>query len=221
MVWILGLLACRTEGIVYDGTLVGNAGSTRGKLAESKDHDCADPVVYVSQVRYLDSTGVENSLWMGTVDIFHQELALENGSHGIVELQIEEFALQCSVGGNETTYNFVGGTLQLVPQTALSATNYILELGTKDWLVAPNPTLLLYSASALFVDSNGDGVLQTEEATPVANGANRPIHVDTDEEVDEQTEDTAAQNTDTGTQTTDTADTDEDTDEDSGTDTAE
>lgn len=215
MVWILGLLACRTEGIVYDGTLVGNAGSTRGKLAESKDHACADPVVYVNQVRYLDSTGVETSLWTGTVDIFHQALPLENGSHGIVELQIEEFALQCSVGGNETTYNFVGGTLQLVPQTTLSATNYILELGTKDWLVAPNPTLLLYSASALFIDSNGDGVLQTEEATPVGHGENRSTHDDTDEDEDEQTEDTASQSTDTD-------DMDEDTDDDSGhTDTAE
>ena len=82
MIWLILLFSCRTD-VVFDGTLVGNAGSGKGKL-----------VVEDGVYKIMSSGNVVVGNTGADVEDLHQEEAevLEEGGEGVVDE--EEIAVE-------------------------------------------------------------------------------------------------------------------------------
>lgn len=182
IIWLL--FACRSD-VVYDGTLVGNAGSGKGKLARTTGAECVNPEVLVSEMRYFDSSGTLQSTETIGADLF-QEIPVAFGSPASVEMDLGAFDLNCTQNNQAQTIPFSATTVSLTMASPLEDDFYIIELGDPEWLAMTDPEIPLINGSAIFVDADGDGILSaSEEQLILGEGDQRGLSEEEEDEEDD------------------------------------
>ena len=222
MSWILFVLGCRTE-VAYEGTLVGNAGSGKGKLAITTGVNCEQPVIPVTQLNYLsEGGGVEATDTLSGIDLMKDGLSLRTGTFSSVQIQMDNWQLDCMKGQAPITFSFVEPLVTFNLQAEILPSTYILMLGDSEWLEDPRPEVRLQAFSSMWTDVNANGEIDTEDSLITAVDSE---HTDDTGHVEEGHED-IGEPTDTGSDPNetgdtgnveDTADTDDSGTEDSGT----
>lgn len=163
IVWLL--FACRSD-VTYEGTLVGNAGSGKGKLARTTGLECSNPNVQVFEMRYIDASGNVQSTETIDEDLF-AGISVPDGSPSQLQLDLGTFSITCAQHNQEEMFSFPDTTISISMSSALISDNYIIELGDPEWLRTTDPRSALQSGSAIFIDVDGDGLLSTEEEVDI------------------------------------------------------
>ena len=163
IVWLL--FACRSD-VTYEGTLVGNAGSGKGKLARTTGLECSNPNIQVSEMRYIDASGNVQSTETIDEDLF-AGIPIPDGSPSQLQLDLGTFSITCAQHNQEEMFSFPDTTISISMLAALVSDNYIIELGEAEWLRTIEPRNALQNGSAIFIDVDGDGLLSTEEEAEV------------------------------------------------------
>lgn len=213
MVWFW-LLACRTD-ITYEGTLVGNAGSGKGKLAISQGFDCTDPVIPVDHLSYLNDQN-ETLLVddVGTTDLFTDGVGLASGEYQLLDLSMAAFSLTCMGPDGEVSWEFPAQVLRFSITSPIESRSYLFELGTVDWLLSDRPEEALQTASTMWLDGNQNGEVDVADSQvgTIETDNDSDYEDDLDDDHDDDHEDTGEEH-DTADESDDTADESDDTGE--------
>ena len=178
------ILGCIREDIVHDGTLVGNAGSSKGKLAEndffvygsSSSTDLYENELFVQQIIAFDQES--NILYDIQPDVDFLSQSIQIPVDDIYHLRFHTKTTQIRYDHNSTLKEEIleipESEIDFYLQKQWEDKNYIIEFGERDWLGSDNPIEKFLYSSSIFEDVNGDGdvddnereyPLQTEQLT--------------------------------------------------------
>jgi len=163
--WILVLgLGCRTD-VTYEGTLVGNAGSTKGKLTSTSGYTCDAPQIPISNIQLFNIQGDELYVDMNpTSDLLVEGMEIPLVDASSVYLEMGNWELVCTVGAEENIFAFVSPTLDLALSGNGLTENMLIALGDEDWLLSPNPQEALEQNSTLWNDGNANGDIDSSDS---------------------------------------------------------
>ena len=165
MFWMLVLgLGCRTD-VTYEGTLVGNAGGTKGKLMPTSGYSCDTPWIPVNSLQLLNVQGYELYGEVSpTDDLLQTGVVIPPIDASSVHIEMGNWDLVCTVGEENTLFNFVSPTLDLKLGANGFAERMILALGENGWLLAPDPQEKLEQTSKLWNDVNVNGEIDDSDS---------------------------------------------------------
>jgi hypothetical protein len=169
---------CISEDIIHDGTLVGNAGSSKGKLAENaffvygSSADENDNELFIQMIVAFDQSN--NVLYEihPNVDFLSQDIQIPVDD--IYHLQFHSKKTQIRYYHQtmlkEELLEIPESEINFYLQKKWEDKNYIFEFGEHDWLNAENPIQNFLYSSSIFEDINGDGIIdENERANPLQN----------------------------------------------------
>ena len=159
---ILFLLACASD-VVFEGTLVGNAGSGKGKFAENDNIQIVESEITVLSLSVLDVEGIELYKEMIHVDIVQEPMPMPMGEGETLTLQIASRSISYIQNDVFMEYKLPEMNVVFQLNQSLVDAQYLFELGRKNWLEDPEPENLVIQSSSLFLDSNQDGSIDEEE----------------------------------------------------------
>lgn len=193
MIW-LWILACRTD-ITYDGTLVGNAGSGKGKLAISQDYDCTESMIPVEQLSFLDVNGdVLDSQMYTETNLLTDGVDVASGDYSSIEMNLATWNLDCQGPNGSVFFAFDAMQLAFEVQSPMTAGAYIFLLGDSNWLESPHPEERLQTNSTMWFDVDQDGEVNPDVDSMVGRTADEHSESPEDHEDDtgdEEEHDTA------------------------------
>ena len=188
MIW-LWMLACRTD-ITYDGTLVGNAGSGKGKLSISQGYDCTDPVIPVEQLSFQDGNGtVLASQSYTETDLLTDGVDVASGEYLVLEMNLAPWTLDCQGPNGNETFVFSALRLRFDVQSPMTEGAYIFLLGDSEWLSDSHPEERLQTQSSVWLDVDQDGVLNPETDSIVGTATSDDHSDDSDDHEDDTGDD--------------------------------
>lgn len=193
-------LAC-SANTQSDGTIVGNPGSSQGKLAEGSNIEVYSAFGEMQTISYMsgeaeDTVFVETELDLIEID---DGFSLETGRWDQVEVHFSEIIVQGDVEGSGFIAVLSDVFLPLQANNlVLNQQSYVLELGRPGWItpdnfeglqpnedgelvIEPDSEVLeglqeaLHYESSLFIDTDGDQQLSENERDNVVASTNEEV----------------------------------------------
>jgi len=167
MILLFSLIACRTD-VTFQGTLVGNPGTGKPKLAENSSVRYTAAKATIGSI--ISDNDQSNNIDREIDLLSNDSLELPKGTTNSLQVYFSDCSLSIA-GTTEENFILPAFILNLssnTPFTISETETYIIELAYTGWLDEPSnldPDMLadiLSSQSALYLD-NGDGILSDEE----------------------------------------------------------
>ena len=205
---ILFFLACASD-VVFEGTLVGNAGSGKGKLAENDNITFVDSQVQVLSLSVFDQNNTEQFAQDINANILTESIPMPAGHGFRMQLKLAASTVSYLQNNVAAEYTIPQMNVDFYLNTELEPTTFLFEFGSSNWLLDADPAQMIKNKSSLFVDANGNGEIDTEERNvPIGQGENHseedPIDDDTQEDtgMEDPEEDDTGTEDDTGSEDT-------------------